>query len=596
MKFSKKLTFIVTVAAMLMLTIVPVNTAFACQANPDDPQRIYESNGTTGVITDAGDLYMWGYNCYGQVGDGTKEDRKFPYKVLSNVKSFATGNGDGSTMAITKSGDLYGWGQNYTNCLGVEGGPILKPTKIMSDVKQVAMGWTFELILKTNGELYGLGRTYEGQLDVVGKKDTYADSIVYRTKPVRLLSGHKVKAVSAGHEFSAAITEDNSLYIWGNNHFGQRGDGTGCENRDDYHAEPFKALTSVASVSCGQDTVAAVTTNGELWTWGSDQSYQTGLDLGPEIRLQNTPKLCMTNVKKACMSGTTGAALTKDNKLYFWGKAYYALFPDCSEYDVDYKTVPECVATDVEDFEIENNHVFYIKGNKLYAWGENSLGTMGDNTTTNVSSPKVVFDLTSGKAIYAPAPPAAPSKATISSLTNTSSGITVKWGKITGATGYYIYRSKDGGAYSKVKTITSKSTVSWTDTKATTNGSKYSYKVVTYKSGEGGTTKSSASAIKKTYRLSKPKTPTLKALTGKKIKVSWTTNSKASGYKIQYSTSSTFASSKTITVTSKTTASKTISKLTAGKRYYVRIRAYKTVSGVKYYSAWSTKKYTTAKK
>lgn len=68
------------------------------------------------------------------------------------------------------------------------------------------------------------------------------------------------------------------------------------------------------------------------------------------------------------------------------------------------------------------------------------------------------------------------------------------------------------------------------------------------------------------------------------------------GYEIQYSTSSTFASgNKTVVATKYSTVSKTISKLTAKKKYYVRIRTYKTVSGVKYYSPWSAKKYVTTK-
>ncbi|MCD7756690.1 MAG: fibronectin type III domain-containing protein, partial [Clostridiales bacterium] len=71
----------------------------------------------------------------------------------------------------------------------------------------------------------------------------------------------------------------------------------------------------------------------------------------------------------------------------------------------------------------------------------------------------------------------------------------------------------------------------------------------------------------------------------------WGKNYNASGYQNQYSTTSTFASgNKTVTVTSASTVSKTITGLTKGKKYYVRVRAYKTVSGTKYYSAWSSTK------
>ncbi|MGN0522144.1 MAG: fibronectin type III domain-containing protein, partial [Eubacterium sp.] len=68
------------------------------------------------------------------------------------------------------------------------------------------------------------------------------------------------------------------------------------------------------------------------------------------------------------------------------------------------------------------------------------------------------------------------------------------------------------------------------------------------------------------------------------------------GYQIQYSTSSKFTKAKTVTVSKNSTTSKTISKLKANKKYYVRVRTYKTVDGKKIYSAWSKAKSVTTKK
>lgn len=83
----------------------------------------------------------------------------------------------------------------------------------------------------------------------------------------------------------------------------------------------------------------------------------------------------------------------------------------------------------------------------------------------------------------------------------------------------------------------------------------------------------------------------------KKITVKWKKQStQTTGYQIQYSTSSKFTSPKYITVSSNKTTSKTISKLKGKKKYYVRIRTYKTVSGKKYYSSWSKAKSITTKK
>ncbi|MCD8335307.1 MAG: fibronectin type III domain-containing protein, partial [Clostridiales bacterium] len=169
---------------------------------------------------------------------------------------------------------------------------------------------------------------------------------------------------------------------------------------------------------------------------------------------------------------------------------------------------------------------------------------------------------------------------TLSSLTNSSSGVTVKWKKVAGASGYYIYRNG-----SKLKTITSGSTVSYTDTGAK-NGTKYQYKIYAY----SGSIKSYASSTKTIYYVSAVSISSLKNSSTKTMTVKWGKNSKATGYQIQYSTSSGFSSSKTVAVSGASKVSKVISSLTKYKTYYVRVRAYKTVSGTTYYSAWSSTK------
>ena len=93
--------------------------------------------------------------------------------------------------------------------------------------------------------------------------------------------------------------------------------------------------------------------------------------------------------------------------------------------------------------------------------------------------------------------------------------------------------------------------------------------------------------------------PSLSKVTAgkKQFKATWKSISSIDGYQIQYSTSSSFKSgNKTVTVSGYKSTSKTVTKLTAKKKYYVRIRGYKTISGKKQYSAWSKSKTVTTKK
>jgi hypothetical protein len=109
-----------------------------------------------------------------------------------------------------------------------------------------------------------------------------------------------------------------------------------------------------------------------------------------------------------------------------------------------------------------------------------------------------------------------------------------------------------------------------------------------------------AGTVKKTFKIV-PKATTLSKVTSAKTKtlaVTWKKQAtQTTGYQIQYSTSSKFTTktTKTVTVKGTKTLSKTISKLTAKKKYYVRVRTYTTVSKKNYYSAWSKALSTTTK-
>lgn len=113
------------------------------------------------------------------------------------------------------------------------------------------------------------------------------------------------------------------------------------------------------------------------------------------------------------------------------------------------------------------------------------------------------------------------------------------------------------------------------------------------------TLKGNYSGSKTVYYNIKPKSVSLKSVSGgkKKITVKWNKQTtQTSEYQIQYSLSSKFKSAKTVTVSNNNSTTKTVSSLKAKKKYYVRIRSYKYVGKTKYYSEWSSKKSTTTKK
>jgi hypothetical protein len=236
-----------------------------------------------------------------------------------------------------------------------------------------------------------------------------------------------------------------------------------------------------------------------------------------------------------------------------------------------------------------------LEGGDLTSWKDTDIKN-GTQYTYTVKAYKVVEGTTVWSG-YVSAGVSAKrlSTPTLTKVSNSSSGVTFTWGKVSGASGYRVYRKASSETkWTKVATVKSGSTVSWTDTSAK-NGTKYTYTVRAYTTVNGEQVLSSYDSTGKTIlRLS---TPSISKLTAgsKKITVKWGTNSKATGYQIEYSTSSNFSNSTRIKVEDKSTASKVISNLTKGKKYYVRIRSYKVSGSTTYYSGWSGKKNTTVK-
>ncbi len=181
---------------------------------------------------------------------------------------------------------------------------------------------------------------------------------------------------------------------------------------------------------------------------------------------------------------------------------------------------------------------------------------------------------------------------TITKLANKAGGVKITWTAVSGADGYYVYRETGDGEV-LVATITDGSTVTYKDTEIkSANNTECTYSVVPYFGSATGDYETA-----KIVRLVAPKVSSLASDAGS-ISIKWKKKSGVTGYQIQYSTSSSFASSKTTKVKVKGAASvkKVLKGLKKGKKYYIRIRSYKTVSGTTYYSAWSSTKTVKVKK
>ncbi len=191
---------------MIVLLLAASPAAFAQAVDMGDTIMIWNNYGggydqcTKHYIDYNLDLYAWGYNENGQVGNGTKEYQATPCKILSNVVSV---KGIG---ALTADGDLYMWGGGFGEY----------PQKILSNVR------VFNIIVDTvfaiteNGDLYTMGSNYWG---VCGTGEYNRNDIDYYT-PQKILTGVKTLKTEI---WSAYATCDSGNYFWGAYEYGKTG-------------------------------------------------------------------------------------------------------------------------------------------------------------------------------------------------------------------------------------------------------------------------------------------------------------------------------------------------------------------------------------
>ncbi len=162
------------------------------------------------------------------------------------------------------------------------------------------------------------------------------------------------------------------------------------------------------------------------------------------------------------------------------------------------------------------------------------------------------------------------------------------WNKVTGAESYEVQYSTNGKKWTKVKS--SKNSVTIKKLKA---GTTYKVKVKAVAGTNNGAFSSVLTTSTEPSKVSVTKVTSSKS---KQITVNWKKVSGATDYEVQYSTAKNFKKkSKTVNIKKQSTVKTTLKKLTKGKKYYIRVRAYKTVGKTKIYGSWSSVKNVKAK-
>lgn len=232
-----------------------------------------------------GDVWAWGSNTNGEIGDGTAGTgpRSVPTRVrtnastfLTSVKSVAAGTSHG--VALKSDGTVVAWGLNSSGQLG-DGTTVQKlfPVAVklangtaLSDITQIACGATHSLALKSDGTVWAWGANASGQLG----DGTTTDKLVatqVKTNASTFLTG--VVSIAGGAAHSAGAKSNNTIWCWGLNSSGQLGN-----NATKASSFPVQVVTSTGALAGNQVFCGANNTFGlvgtQLYGWGLNSNGQ----------------------------------------------------------------------------------------------------------------------------------------------------------------------------------------------------------------------------------------------------------------------------------------------------------------------------------
>ncbi len=264
-----------------------------------------------------GTLWAWGYNAaYGQLGDGTMTNRSSPVQIGALTAWSVVSAGAGGayvSAAIKTDGTLWTWGYGGNGVLGLgntTGYSSPKQVGALTTWSKVSSGGYSIGAIKTDGTLWTWGGNYNGQLGL-GDSGSYTN----RSSPTQVGALTTWSKISMGNNTGFGITTSGALWAWGNNLDGRLGVN---DLTDRSSPTQVGALTTWAGVSPGFYYTLAIKTDGTLWSWGYNVQGQLGLGNTTQY---SSPKQvgALTTWLKISAVYASSSVIKTDGTLWAWG-------------------------------------------------------------------------------------------------------------------------------------------------------------------------------------------------------------------------------------------------------------------------------------
>ncbi|MCA9613399.1 MAG: hypothetical protein H6721_17775 [Sandaracinus sp.] len=264
--------------------------------------------------TTAGNVSCWGYNSVGQLGEGTTTlERLAPVSVNLGTTATALAAGRSHTCAVGSDRQVRCWGLNTNRQLGNGTSNSNMPLLVsgLFAVSDVVAGDSHTCALLQDRTVRCWGANSQGQLGD-GTTDT-------RTGIVTVADLTNVVSIAAGSRFTCAARMDGSVWCWGVNTYGQLGDGTTMRRPSPTRVPDLAGVVQVtASISSLYGHACALTSSGEVWCWGDNRYGQVGD--GTSMNTRPEPVRVLTGASAVSAGGgdQTCAVMT-DGGVRCWG-------------------------------------------------------------------------------------------------------------------------------------------------------------------------------------------------------------------------------------------------------------------------------------
>ncbi len=340
------------------------------------------------AVTSAGAALCWGYNAFGQLGNGTTNSAKTPVAVsglASGVLAIAAGGYH--SCALTTGGGVWCWGYNGDGELG-NGGTNNSSTPVSvsglaSGVRAIAAGagGFHTCALTSAGAVLCWGFNATGQLG--NSTNTSSRTPV----PVSGLSGG-VTAITAGGYHTCALMTGRAAYCWGYNADGELGHGTTTASSNTPMAVAGLA-SGVIAIAAGGEQTCALTSAGAMSCWG----YNGDGELGNGTTNRASLPVAVSALPSGIVAiGAGGAgqtcALTSAGGLYCWGYNADGELGIGTTSDATTPVAVPALARGVIAIGGGGYHTCALTmAGTVSCWGFNGFGELGNNTTANSSVP-----------------------------------------------------------------------------------------------------------------------------------------------------------------------------------------------------------------